>query len=334
MYFGLDIADVPGVSVGHAENNEALTGCTVILCETGAIGGVDQRGGAPGTRETDLLRPLHLVERIHAILLAGGSAFGLDAAAGVMQYLEERQVGFDAGVARVPIVPAAVVFDLNLGRADIRPDARMGYQACLQAGKSPVPQGNVGAGMGASVGKILGMGQATKSGAGSASISTADGLVVGALMVVNAFGEVVDANHGTILAGVRSIGGISGTSPETFPFTSTLDLMLKFSSQQPPAFSQSQNTVIGVVATNAGLSKEQANLVAQMAQDGVARSIRPAHTLVDGDTLFAISTADHNADVNLVGALAAEAVSEAITRAVMAAESVSGMPCANDILNA
>jgi L-aminopeptidase/D-esterase-like protein len=325
MNFGNDIADVPGIRVGHADDERALTGCTVILCEAGAIGGIDQRGGAPGTRETDLLRPLHMVEKIHAVLLTGGSAFGLDAAGGVMRYLEEQQVGFDTGFARVPIVPAAVIFDLGLGNADIRPDASMGYQACQQASKGPIRQGNVGAGMGASVGKILGMSQATKSGMGSISLSLSNGLVVGALMVVNAFGEVVDPNNGNILAGVR-IPGSESVSSGKLSFTPTLQLMEQFSTQKPISFNQQQNTVIGVVATNAALTKEQANLVAQMAQDGIARCIRPAHTLVDGDTLFALSTVDFQADVNLVGALAVEAVSLAILQAVKTAGNAAGLP--------
>src|SRR5512136_1134447 len=178
------ITAVPGIRVGHAQNDEALTGCTVILCEAGAVGGVDQRGGAPGTRETDLLRPMHLVEKVHAVLLTGGSAFGLDAATGVMRYLEERKIGFNVGVGRVPIVPAAVLFDLALGRADVRPDAAMGYQACERAATTAITEGNVGVGCGASVGKILGMGQAMKAGLGSASIDLG-GVIVGAIVAVN-----------------------------------------------------------------------------------------------------------------------------------------------------
>lgn len=330
MNFGKDITDVPGIVVGHAQNEEALTGCTVILCQAGATGGVDQRGGAPGTRETDLLRPLHLVEKIHAILLSGGSAFGLDAATGVMRFLEERQVGFDVGVARVPIVPAAVIFDLAVGRADIRPDADMGYQACVQAGSSPIKQGNAGAGMGASVGKLLGMQYATKSGVGSASVSLPNGLVVGALMVVNAFGEVVDPQKGKILAGVRVSPATLETPSNTPRFMPTLDLMQQFAAQNPLTFSEQHNTVIGVVATNASLTKEQTNYVAQMGQDGVARCIRPAHTLLDGDTLFAISTSNLPADVNLVGALAVEVISQAILQAVLSAQAAGGLACAAD----
>jgi L-aminopeptidase/D-esterase-like protein len=300
------LSAVPGLRVGHAQNDAALTGCTVILCEAGAVGGVDQRGGAPGTRETDLLRPMQRVEKVHGVLLTGGSAFGLDATGGVMRYLEERGIGFDVGVARVPIVPAAVIFDLAIGRADVRPDATMAYQACLNATNDPVIEGNVGAGTGATVGKILGMPQSTKAGVGSACIELIDGLFVGALAVVNALGDVIDPHTGTIIAGARTEQG----------FADTLHVMR---SMLKPPLAATGNTVIGVVATNAKLSKEETNKVAQMAQDGLARAIRPAHTMYDGDTIFALSTGDVNADVNLIGAFAAEMFAEAIVRGVRSA---------------
>ena len=300
------ITAVPGIRVGHAQNDEALTGCTVILCEAGAVGGVDQRGGAPGTRETDLLRPMHRVEQIHGVLLTGGSAFGLDATGGVMRYLEERGIGFDVGVARVPIVPAAVIFDLAIGRADVRPDATMGYQACLNASTDPVIEGSVGAGTGATVGKILGMSNATSSGVGSASVEIGDGLFVGAIVVVNALGDVIDPHTGEIIAGARSADG----------FADTLQVMQKLHALSTAS---ANNTVIGVVATNARLTKEEANKVAQMAHDGLARAIRPAHTMYDGDTIFALSIGDRSADVNLIGAFAAEMFAEAIVRGVKAA---------------
>jgi L-aminopeptidase/D-esterase-like protein len=303
------ITAVPGVRVGHAQNDEALTGCTVILCEAGAVGGVDQRGGAPGTRETDLLRPMHRVEQVHGVLLTGGSAFGLEAAGGVMRYLEERGIGFDVGVARVPIVPTAVIFDLALGRADVRPDAAMAYQACLNASIDPVIEGSVGAGTGATVGKILGMQNATKSGVGSACVEIVHGLFVGAMAVVNALGDVIDPRTGAIIAGARSEDG----------FADTLQVMRQFQAMAS-ASASSRNTVIGVVATNAKLSKEEANKVAQMAQDGLARAVRPAHTMYDGDTIFALSTGDVQADVNLIGAFAAEVFAEAIVRGVRAAQ--------------
>jgi len=300
------ITAVPGIRVGHAQNEEALTGCTAILCEAGAVGGVDQRGGAPGTRETDLLRPMHRVEQVHGVLLTGGSAFGLEAAGGVMRYLEERGIGFDVGVARVPIVPAAVIFDLAIGRADVRPDAALAYQACLNATTDPVIEGSVGAGTGATVGKILGMQNATKSGLGSVCVEIADGLLVGAIAVVNALGDVIDPHTGEIIAGARSGVG----------FADTLKVMQSIQASSLPS---SSNTVIGVVATNARLSKEEANKVAQMAHDGLARAVRPAHTMYDGDTIFALSTGGRSADVNLIGAFAAEMLAEAIVRAVTAA---------------
>lgn len=335
------ITDVPGIRVGHAHHWEALTGCTVILCEAGAIGGVDQRGGAPGTRETDLLRPLHLVEKVHAILLAGGSAFGLDAATGVMRYLEARGVGYEVGVARgavrVPIVPAAILFDLGVGRADVRPDAEMGYQACLNASATPA-QGNVGAGTGATVGKLLGMAQAMKGGLGTASLEVGVGLVVGAIVAVNAVGDVLDPATGRILAGARTPQGQrspaqprSETHPEpdttsSTPFANSLSILRSQVLSQMPQ----DNTVIGVVATNGKLTKEQTNKVAQMAQDGLARAIRPAHTMYDGDTIFALATGEVQADVTVVGSFAAEVFAQAIVNAVMAAEAIPGLPAARN----
>jgi L-aminopeptidase/D-esterase-like protein len=322
------ITAVPGIRVGHATDLMGLTGCTVVLCEKGAVGGVDQRGGAPGTRETDLLRPMHLVQEVHAVLLAGGSAFGLVAADGVMRYLEERGVGFDTRVAKVPIVPAAILFDLDLGDPQARPDAAMGYAACQAASNGPVAEGNVGAGTGATAGKILGPGQAMKSGLGRAAVNLGSGLVVGALVAVNPFGDVVDLQTGTILAGVRKRRlGRSATSEEP---ADTLAVMRSLVGKTALSFASS-NTVIGVVATNARLTKEQTNKVAQMAQDGIARAIRPAHTLFDGDTIFALSTGSKRADVNLVGAYAAEVVAEAIARAARAAEGVVGLPAWRDL---
>ena len=314
------ITDVPGIRVGHAQDEEALTGCTVILCEAGAVGGVDQRGGAPGTRETDPLYPMHLVQKVHALVLSGGSAFGLDSAGGVMRYLEERGVGFDVRVARVPIVPAAILFDLGLGRADVRPGAEMGYQACQNAGPTPPAEGNIGAGTGATVGKILGMENAMKSGIGSSSLDLGDGLVVGAIAAVNAFGDVIDPTSGQIIAGAR----LPGSDP--YQFADTLEVMKSLPGHQFPGFGSGENTVIGVVATSARLDKEGANKMAQMAHDGLARTIRPAHTMLDGDTIFALSTGELRADVNIVGAFAAEAFTLAVLRAVRAAEPAGGLP--------
>ena len=326
------ITDVPGIRVGHAHDGEAITGCTVVLCPQGAVGGVDQRGGAPGTRETDLLGPMHLVNKVHGVLLTGGSAFGLDAATGVMRFIEEQGVGFDAHVAKVPIVPAAVLFDLEIGRADVRPDAAMGYLACQNASKDPPQEGNVGAGMGAKVGSILGMAGAMKSGIGSASRDLGGEAVVGALIAVNAFGDVVDPASGEILAGARPaklgpmrLGGDAR-------FADTLSVMKGMAGKLALRFASRGNTVIGVVATNAQLTKEEVNKVAQMAHDGIARAIRPAHTMLDGDTLFALSTGGKSVDVNIVGAYAAEVVAEAIVRAVWAAESLGGLPAARDLI--
>ncbi len=322
------ITDVPGVRVGQAQDDDALTGCTVILCEAGAVAGVDQRGGAPGSRETDLLGPMHLVQQVHAVLLAGGSAFGLDAAAGVVRYLEERQVGFDVRVARVPIVPAAILFDLEVGQAGVRPDAEMGYRACLNASSEPPAEGNAGAGTGATVGKILGIGQAMKGGLGTASIDVGNGIVVGAIVAVNAFGDVVAPDTGAIVAGARcaDIGPLHIGAPGYF--ADTLHVMRGLVGRTTLAIARRGHTVIGVVASNARLNKEETNKVAQMAHDGLARAIRPAHTMLDGDTLFALSTGKRRADVNIVGAFAAEVVAQAINRAVRAARPVAGLPSA------
>lgn len=322
------ITDVPGIRVGHADDAEALTGCTVVLCPRGAVGGVDQRGGAPGTRETDPLRPMHLVQQVHAVLLSGGSAFGLDAASGVVRYLEERGVGFDVRVARVPIVPAAILFDLALGRSHIRPTAAMGYAACRSASKSAPRQGNAGAGMGATVGKILGMARAMKGGIGSASVVLGGGAVIGALVAVNAFGDVVDPEKGEILAGARLARSRAGRR-----FADSVAVMRRHRGGPLRRFGRRRaNTVIGVVATNAALTKEGANTVAVMAHDGIARAVRPAHTLVDGDTLFTLSTGRKPVDVNIVGAWAAEVVAQAIVNAVRHARSAGGLPAMRDLI--
>ena len=317
---------VPGIRVGHATDPVGLTGCTVVLCEAGAVGGVDQRGGAPGTRETDLLRPMHLVQKVHGVMLAGGSAFGLAAADGVMRYLAERGVGVKAGPARVPIVPAAILFDLAVGSADARPDAAMGYAACLAASDEAVAQGNVGAGTGCSAGKLLGARRATKTGIGSAAIELGGGLVVAALIAVNPFGDVVDET-GRIIAGTRPLrtGPLRGEG-----YADTLVLLRGMTGRL--ALRIAGATVIGVVATNARLDKEQVNKVAQMAQDGLARTIRPAHTLFDGDTLFALATGRVRASVTLVGAYAAEMVAQAILAAASSAVAAGGLPAGTDVL--
>lgn len=316
------LTDVPGVKVGNWTNLEAATGCTVVLCSHGAVAGVDVRGGAPGTRETDLLNPLCLIESVHAILLTGGSAFGLAAADGVMNWLEERGYGFDVGVAKVPLVPTAVLFDLPLGRADIRPDAAAGYAACEAANDGPVAQGNTGAGTGATSGKVLGFGRATKTGLGSASKEIQGGVVVAALTAVNAFGSIYDPRQQCIIAGAR---GQDGRFVDPVEFAA---------SKLGQGITQlaGTNTTLAVVATNAKLNKSEASKVAQMAHDGLARVIRPAHTQMDGDTIFALSYGDKTADLNLIGALAADVLSEAVIAAALLAEPWGEFPAARGFL--
>lgn len=323
------ITAVPGIRVGQVQDEQALTGCTVILCEQGAVGGVDQRGGAPGTRETALLGPMHLVQQVHAVLLAGGSAFGLDAAGGVMRYLEERGVGFDTGIQPVPIVPAAILFDLGVGSSAVRPDANMGYQACLNASEAPPQEGNAGAGAGATVGKILGMERAMKGGLGTASIDLGGGLVVGAIAAVNAWGDVIDPATGKILAGVRALP-TPGQAPAS-PFADTLAVLRQYRGRPPGGPPPGASTVIGVVATNADLTKEAANKVAQMAHAGLARAVRPAHTPYDGDTIFVLATGEVPAETNLIGAFAAEVLAQAIVRGVLAARPAGGLPSASSL---
>jgi L-aminopeptidase/D-esterase-like protein len=320
------ITDVPGIEVGHAQDDDSLTGCSVVLTRKGAVAGVDVRGGAPGTRETDLLDPVNLVEKVHAVLLAGGSAFGLDAAGGVMRYLEEQGVGFDTGVAKVPIVPAAILFDLNLGRADRRPDAEMGYRAASAASSDAPREGNFGAGTGASVGKMFGPKQAMKCGIGTACLSIGGGVVVGALIAVNSFGDVVDPNSGEIIAGLRSADMGPVHLGQAGYFADTLKMMRTFFGRTVLSFATKANTVIGVVATNANFTKAEATKLAQMAHDGIARSVRPAHTMLDGDTLFALATGGKKADVSTVGAYAAEVTAQAIVRAARMASSAGGLP--------
>ncbi len=321
------ITDVPGIEVGQAQNDSALTGCTVILCRKGATAGVDVRGSAPGTRETDLLDPINLVDKVHAILLAGGSAFGLDAASGVMKYLDENKIGFNTGVARVPIVPAAILFDLGVGRTDIRPDAEMGYQACLAASKAAPAEGNTGAGTGASVGKLFGAELSMKSGIGSVSINIGGGIIVGAIVAVNAFGDVIE--KGKIIAGLRSgkIGPLRIGGKDYF--ADTMAMLKNPVGRNVMGFATRANTVIGAVATNAALTKVQATKVAQMAHDGLARVIRPAHTMLDGDTIFALSTGNKKNDATTIGAFAAEAMSQAILRAVKMSAAAGNLPGLN-----
>jgi len=314
------ITDVSGVRVGHYTDKEAATGCTVILCEPGAVAGVDVSGSSPGTRETDLLRAGNLVDMVQAIVLSGGSAFGLDAATGVMRYLEERGFGYETSAGRVPIVPAAIIFDLNIGDSRIRPGANEGYQACLAATDAEVAEGCVGAGTGATVGKSLSMERAVKSGLGTASQRIVKDIVVAALIVVNAVGDVIEPGTGRILAGPRK-------SDES-GFLSTSQLWKDELKEAVPPF----NTVIGVVATDAKLSKVEATKLAHMAQVGIARTIDPCHTMYDGDALFALSSGDKKADFNALGAAAAEVVAEAIIKSIRNAETLAGVPAAKDVI--
>lgn len=320
------ITDVRGIQVGHAQNAEALTGCTVILCQKGAVAGVDVRGGAPGTRETDLMDPVNMVERVHAVVLAGGSAFGLDAASGVMRYLEEHKIGFNTGVAKVPIVPSAILYDLSVGQANVRPDSAMGYAAAAAASSDTPAEGNVGVGTGASVGKMFGPGLSMKSGVGTVSMNIGGGVIVGALMAVNAWGDVVDPKTSQIIAGLRSgkVGPLH--VGRRVGFADTVSMMKTPTGRGLLGFASRSNTVIGVVATNARLTKAQATKVAQMAHDGIARAVRPAHTMMDGDVMFALSTGTRKADVSLIGTFAAEVVTEAILRAVRMAAPAGGLP--------
>jgi L-aminopeptidase/D-esterase-like protein len=313
------LTDIRGLTVGHAHDAQALTGCTVVLCPQGVTAGGEVRGLAPGTRETDLLRPGTLVSQVHAVLLAGGSAYGLAAADGVMRFLEEQGAGYDAGVARVPIVPAAVLFDLALGNATVRPDAAMGYRACQNASRDPSPQGNVGAGMGASVGKLVGMGRACKSGLGTASLRVGR-LVVAALFAVNAFGDVLSPEDGHILAGMRGAHGDTFANTSALLATPVVRTMLRL-----------RNTVIGVVASNAQLDVAETNQVAAAGHDGLARVVRPAHTLFDGDTIFALSTGTVREHVAVVCDLAARVTALAIANAVLAAEPAGGLPSARSL---
>ena len=300
------ITAINGFKVGHATDEKAHTGCTVILCESGAVAGVDVRGSAPGTRETDAIRPGGLVEKAHAVLLTGGSAFGLDAAGGVMQFLEERGVGFPAGPVRVPIVPSAVIFDLGVGDPEVRPDRKMGYRACQNATSAQVPMGQLGAGTGATVGKGPGL-QPSNGGVGSACHALKSGLIVGAIVVVNAVGNIVNPTTGKIVAGAKH--------SETGEF---VDIVERLYHQGERGLFQTPNTntTIGVVGTNAALSPTEVTKVAQIAHDGLARTIRPVHTMSDGDTIFALSIGTHDAPVNTVGVIAAEVMAEAVCRAV------------------
>ena len=314
------ITAISGLLVGHSTDLSAATGCTVVLCPAGAVASVDVRGGAPATRETDVLRPGNLVERVHGVVLSGGSAFGLDAAAGVMRWLEEHGHGFPVRTGVVPIVAAAALFDLGLGASGVRPDAAAGYAACEAAGAGAVAEGTVGAGTGATVGKALDMERALQGGIGTAAERTASGITVAALMAVNAWGEVVDPDTARVIAGPRA---------DERGFADTIEAVRARPPLSPYA---SENSTLGVIATDATLTKDDCQRLATMGHAGMARAIRPVNSPVDGDILFALATGETDAKTDLVqlGALAARAVERAIVRAVLAATGLAGVPSATE----
>lgn len=315
----IDITQIKTVQIGNAEDVMAATGLTVLLCEEGAVCGVDVRGGGPASRETQLLNPLAAAERIHAVLLSGGSAFGLDAAGGVMQYLEERDIGFETGIAKVPLVCQSCIFDLGVGDKTVRPTKEMAYRACENAAKGSFRQGSFGAGTGATVGKLLGGEFMMKSGLGAYAVELANGLQVGAVVCVNALGDVYDEN-GKIIAGLLNEDKASLRATKQMMY-GAYDIPLP----------EQANTTIGAVITNAAFSKAEMNKIAAMAQNGVVRAISPIATTADGDSIYAMSAGSLRADINVVGTLAADVLQQAVYNAVWNAESAYGLPCAKDL---
>lgn len=313
-----NILDVKGIKVGQVEDKEGLTGCTVIICEDGGVCGVDVRGSAPGTRETDLLDPINMVQKVHAIVLSGGSAFGLESTCGVSRYLEEKGIGFDVGVAKVPIVTGAVLFDLGVGDPKCRPNIEMGYKACEIANNIELKQGNYGAGCGATVGKIRGSEFCTKGGIGSYSIKLDNGLVVSAIIAVNAFGDVYE--NGQVIAGVLN--------DDKNDFLNTYDLMKK--GVNKGGFNI-DNTTIGAVVTNAKLSKAECKKISQMAHNGFAKSIFPIHTPHDGDTIFTLATGEVETDITLLGSIASEVVEKSVISAIKNASKTNDILSYNEI---
>ncbi|HNQ45689.1 MAG TPA: P1 family peptidase [Syntrophorhabdus sp.] len=314
------ITDVKGIKVGHASDFKGYTGCTVILCEDGATCGIDIRGSASGTRQVDALGINHIVEHVHAILLSGGSSFGLDAATGVSRYLEEKGVGFDVGPTKIPIVPTAVIFDILFGDPKARPTLELGYEACMNAGDT-VEEGSVGVGTGAAVGKIFELSRAMKGGVGTSSVVMPDGLVVASLVVVNAFGDIIDNVTGKIIAGAR-------VAPDSLEFANTVESIKKGAVKKQFGL---VNTTLGVVATNAKFNKKEITKVAQIAQGGLIKTINPVHTTFDGDLVFALATGVYEADINLVGVLGEFVIAEAIKRAVKKADGFGIVPAFRDI---
>jgi L-aminopeptidase/D-esterase-like protein len=311
---------IDGIRIGHAHSVEGGTGCTVVLCESGATAGVDVRGGAPGTRETDLLNPVNMIEKIHAVFISGGSAFGLDVASGVSRYLEERDIGYQSRIVRVPIVSGAILFDLDVGDPYLRPGMDMGYRACQSAAENQVEEGCVGAGTGASVGKLLGMNRAMKGGTGYAGICIKD-LKVCALASVNCLGDVRNPENGNILAGLLN--------EEKNGFLDTQKVIIEQNRDLCSFFPG--NTTIGIVITNGKLSKSQATKISSMAHDGFARTIRPSHTMFDGDTVFTLGTGEIEADPGFIGILATRVMEEAICRGVKTAVSLYDLPCYSNL---
>lgn len=318
----IKFVDINGIKLGHAQNIKGLTGCSVILCEKGATGGVDVRGGAPGTRETDLLDPSEMIEKIHAVVLSGGSAFGLDASSGVMKYLEEKNIGFDVQVAKVPIVCSAVLFDLAFGNPKIRPDKSMGYEACVNSETyNDDINGNIGAGYGATIGKILGPHTAMKGGLGTYALEVGN-LKVGAIVAVNCLGDVIDPKTSNIIAGALD--------KNTNKFLNSENILIN--NLKNPKTPFKGNTTIGLVVTNANLSKANAKKVASMAHNGYARTMRPAHTMFDGDTIFTMATNEVDIDVTTVGMIASNVMEKAILRAIKEADSLNGIKAYKDLL--
>lgn len=319
----ISLYDIEDIKIGHSENYEGGTGCSVILCKEGASAGVDVRGGAPGTRETDLLNPMEMVEKVHGVVLSGGSAFGLDASSGVMKYLEERNIGFDVGVTKVPIVCQAVLFDLATGDSRVRPDSSMGYEACNDSEKAfEDKNGNYGAGTGASIGKILGPKYSMKGGLGSYALQIGE-LKIGALVAVNCLGDVVSSTTGEIIAGALK--------EDMNTFLNTEEYMISHYENMNNVFKG--NTTIGAIITNAKISKSQANKIASMAHNGYARAIRPAHTMFDGDTIFTMGTNKVQADINVLGMLSARVMEQAITNAITNAKGSYGLKAFKDLNN-
>ena len=318
------LTQVPGFLVGHASDFKNITGCTVILCPPGTVGSIDIRGSAAGTRQIDALLSYHIVNEVQAVVLSGGSAFGLDAGGGVMEFLEEQGRGFDVSITKVPTAPTAVIFDLALGNCRVRPDKAMGHAACVQADGGPVVEGSIGVGTGASVGKLFGINQAMKGGLGSVCLAGPNGLLVGALVVVNAFGDVRDYATGQIIAGAR-------VDPDSRKFADTAATIRRQGLARQPY--SDPNTTLGVIATNARLTREQAQKVAQMGHNGLARSITPIHTLFDGDMVFVLSKPELDADLHVLGLLGEEALRLAVDRAIKKAHGLGGLPAYEDIFS-